>query len=520
MRQPAQQPRAGRQQISSIISYTSPVGGLNARDSIADMPPTDALTLTNWFPRPNYCEIRGGYASHATGMTGTGKTLLVYNGVSGTSAMFCATASGVYNVTSPGAVGASVAARTNGKHQWIMFGDGTSNWMIACNGADKPLYYDGTTWTAVDGASSPALTGITTTNLIAPIVHKGRLMFIEKNSLSFWYLTAGAAGGALTEFDLSGVAQRGGFLMAAHSWTVDSGNGPDDRMVFITSEGEIIVYAGTNPASSTAWGLVGIYHVGVPLGRNCTCRVGSDLVILTQQGAFPLTAILQESGINYALAVSNKIENLFNNDARTYLTNFGWKSILYPTQSAFIVNVPVVEDGEHIQYVMNTITKSWCKFTGWNAEDLAILDEQLYFCSGTAVYKAWSGTSDNNANIDASAKTAFSYFGNKVQQKRFSMFRPILATNGNIAFLADIDVDFKDKTITGIASTFSVSGATWDSSTWDNAYWSAGMEITREWHTPGEWTGYCAAGKIKIATKSYNVQWMSNDYVFESGGVL
>ena len=61
-----------------------------------------------------------------------------------------------------------------------------------------------------DGVSVPALTGITTTRLISPIAFKGRFMFLEVNSLSFWYLSAGAAGGALTEFDLSGVAQMGG----------------------------------------------------------------------------------------------------------------------------------------------------------------------------------------------------------------------------------------------------------------------------------------------------------------------
>ena len=139
--------QAPRMQVSSLKSYPAPVGGWNTRDALAEMKPTEAIMLDNWFPRTSYCEIRGGYSSHCTGMTGAGKSLVVYNSLSGTNKMFCATASGVYDVSSSGAVSASVATPTNGKYQHTMFGDGTSNWLIMVNGVDKPLYYDGSTWT-------------------------------------------------------------------------------------------------------------------------------------------------------------------------------------------------------------------------------------------------------------------------------------------------------------------------------------------------------------------------------------
>ncbi len=512
--------QAPRAQVSSVKSYPAPVGGWNSRDALAEMKPIDAIILENWFPQTSYCEIRGGYASHATGMTGNGKTLVVYNALNGTNKMFCATASGVYNVSSTGAVGASVATPTNGKYQHTMFGDGTSNWLIMVNGVDKPLYYNGTTWTAVDGVTTPALTGLTTTEIIGVNVFKGRLFFIQKSSLSYWYLTAGAAGGALTEIDLSAECKLGGYLVAMASWTRDAGDGQDDVAVFVTSEGEAIVYQGNNPASAAAWSKVGAYFVGRPLGRRCIAQYGGDAIILTENGTFPMSAAMQSASIDYRYALSFKIEPTFTASARSYGTTFGWKSTVYPGHNALIVNVPITEDGEHEQYVMNTITKAWCRFKEWDAEDFITFNGELYFTSGTAVNKAWTGTIDGANDIVAYGKTAFSYFESHSQQKRFSLFRPVLAVNGDINFLTDIDVDFKDDPITGSASYTVSNGAVWDTSLWDSAFWAGGLDVVKNWTSPSEWSGYSAAGKIKISTNYLTVQWLSCDYVFERGGVL
>jgi len=511
-----------RQRIVNHRTYPAPIGGWNAIDPLAEMPANDAVILENWFPNPGYCEIRGGSATHATGMTGTAKTIFVYNNLSGNSKMFCSTENGVYDVSSAGAVGASVAARTNGKHQWKMFGDGTNQWLIAVNGVDKPLYYDGTTWTAVDGASSPALTGITTTNLVNVAIFKGRLMFIANNQMAFWYLASGAAGGALTKFDLSGVAQKGGYLVSMESWTLDSGSGPDDRMVFVTSKGEVIVYQGTDPSSSTTWGLVGVYETGNPLGRRCIAKQGADLVILTQNGAFSINSIVQATSSNYSSAVSRKIENEFNASARSYGSNFGWKAVVYPAQSAVLVNIPIAEDGTHYQYAMNTITQAWCKFTGWDAEDMEVFNNELYYCKSTKVIKAWSGNSDDGANIIAYGKSAFNYFGRKDVLKHFKMFRPVFRCNGSLNFLSDIDVDFAENEIVGTSGSSVTSGSLWGVGLWGVSTWGSGSlnNVIQKWQSVNEWPGFCAAMKVKISSNNISVQWISSDYVLETGGLL
>lgn len=509
-----------RDTVAGSQSFPAPIGGWNARDSLADMKATDAITLENWFPKTSYVEIRGGSLDHATGMTGTAKTLAVYNKFDGTNEMFATTESGVYDVSSSGVVGASVAARTNGKHQWLTFGDGTNQWLIMLNGVDKPLYYDGTTWIAVDGASSPALTGITTTELVGVTIFKGRLIFIANDSLSFWYLASGVAGGLLTEFSLAGVAQEGGYLMACGSWTIDSGNGPDDRAVFVTSEGEVLVYAGTNPSSAADWSLIGVYKIGKPLGRRCMSKLSGDLLILTQNGVFPMSSAIQSAMIDYKMAVSSKIENAFNEASRNYGSNFGWKAQLYPTQSALIVNIPIAEDGRHEQYVMNTITKSWCKFTDWNAEDFAQLDNDLFYITGTKVVQAWTALNDNGANIIAYGKCAFNYLGDKVHIKKYKMYKPVFAVSSAFNFLTDIDVDYSDRAMTGSASYSVLNAATWGSAIWGSDYWVATLEIVQQWTSPSAYQGRCVAGKVKIEANGITVQWVANDYIYEKGNML
>jgi len=520
MRTALRRTRSPQGMRSQSVSFPSPIGGWNARDALAAMPQTDAVDLENWFPSTSYCEMRGGYASHATGLPLAAKTLMVYNGLDGTNSMWAVTNAGVYNVTSAGAVGASVLARTEAKHQWLQFGDGTSNWLIGVNGVDNPLYYNGTTWYTEGDPGAPNITGVTANTLINLFVSKGRLFFIEENSLSFWFLSAGASAGSATEFDLSSVAKMGGYLMAGATWTVDGGDGPDDRVVFVTSEGEVIVYQGDNPASAAAWSLVGVYNLGKPLGRRCVTRFGGDVVVLTQNGAFPMSAAIQSSTINYETALSFKIQNAFTTAARLYSANFGWMPVVYPDQSALIVNVPIAEGGQHEQYVMNTITKAWCKFTEWDAEDFAIFNSKLYFLTGTTVVVAWSGHRDGTSDITAYGKQAFSYFGSPGTLKKFVMYRPVIAADGQISLATDLDIDFQTQDFTGTSSSVGTVGMVWDTSSWDDAFWASGQEIIKQWSSPSEWQGYAASVKIKAATGTLTIQWMANDMVWERGGIL
>ena len=48
------------------------------------------------------------------------------------------------------------------------------------------------------------------------------------------------------------------------------------------------------------------------------------------------------------------------------------------------------------------------------------------------------------------------------------MFQPVMAVNGSsFSYLTDIDVDFRDNEITGVATYSVVNRAVWDVDVWD-----------------------------------------------------
>ena len=52
-------------QNNEIKTQVAPIGGLNARDNIANMAPNDAVKLTNWVPDTYGVRCRKGYREWA-----------------------------------------------------------------------------------------------------------------------------------------------------------------------------------------------------------------------------------------------------------------------------------------------------------------------------------------------------------------------------------------------------------------------------------------------------------------------
>ena len=501
----AQRTKGRMAKVATMKTLPPPVDGLNTRDALASMKATEARTLDNIYPFQSHVEFVGGYTEHTTSTVGWFiKTLAVYNGLNGTNTMWALGAGGINNVTAGGTPPASALGRTQGIHQYTMFGDGTKNWLIAVNGTDDPAYYDGTTWMTVDELTSPALTGYTgnaVEQFINVNVFKGRLFFIPKDSLSFWYLPAGVAGGALTEFNLAGEAPAGGYLMAMATWTRDAGSGPDDFAVFITSAGDCIVYQGTNPSSATTWAKVGSFKVGRPLGRKCFTPYGADVLVMTEDGVFPLSGLLASGEERAKYAFSYKVQPLVTDYAQQYLAANGWQCIVYPKKEALIVNMPNDLSFGWDILAMNTVTKAWCKISGWLADHYAVFNGELYSCYGGQVWKVWDSTTENGGTRQYICQQAYSTLGDP-QSKHVKLIAPYLELDADNSVSVGVGYDFID--YTGIGST-SINDD-------ETVY----RKWTMNYSHPARWLSV----RLRAQTTTMSGKWLGTAITYESGDGL
>lgn len=499
-------------------SVPAPVGGWNARDVLSEMAPTDAVTLINWRPGTSSVELRKGYTQYATGLITQVESVMAYSGPS-TQKLFAAAGTSFFDVSSSGAVGAAVVTGlNNARWQYANISTAGGNYFYTVNGVDKPLLYDGTTWTPIDNLSTPAITGVTTTNLIHTNLFKNRLWFVEKASLKVWYLPVNSIGGVANQLDFQSIARRGGYLIAMGTWTIDAGFGVDDHAVFVTSEGEVIVYQGTDPAGATTWALVGVWQVGAPIGRRCMIKYAGDILIVCQDGVVPMSGLLQSSRTNPRVALTDKIQAAISTATNTYGASFGWQLLFYPKGNMVFLNVPVAL-GQQEQYVMNTITKAWCQFQGWSANCWEIFQDEPYFGGNGYVGKAWNGLTDNSTNINGNAEQAFNYFQKRGLLKRWTMARPIFLTNGIPSISITLNIDFSESGTSASLSFTPISYAIWDVALWDQGTWGGGLSVQKSWQGVTG-VGYCASTKLLIAAMGIDVEWVSTDHVMEIGAIL
>ena len=546
-RSPLVQPSAYRARVQKAraksVSLPAPVGGWNARDSIADMPKDDAVELINYFPDTTTVKLRFGYTAHSLSVSGQVETLMPWN-AGAVERLFAATSNGfIYNTTSADDIltdetGAyilteggdtlilenvnsvlQVSGLSNGRWQHVNFTTSGGNYICAVNGADAYRVYNGTAW-AKDGDGAPYnITGVTSSTLIGINVFKNRLWFIEIGSLKAWYLPVNSIGGATASLDMSSLCSEGGYLMAMGTWTIDAGYGVDDYAVWITSKGQVLVWRMTDPTDPNAIFLIGVWQIGAPIGRRCFQKWKGDLLLITQEGLVPLSKALQSSRLDPRVSLTDKIQQAISASITSYKSNFGWQIQSFPEQNMLLLNVPVQQGNDQEQYVMNTITGAWGRFQGWEANCWALYQDELYFGGNNMIGHAWDTNADIQMAISGSILQAFNYFGSPAQLKRFTMMRPTFYANGAPSIQANINVNFDQSAPSSNLNTVPIQGALWDSGVWDVGQWGASLSLITAWQGANG-VGYCGAPRLASMTNGFEVQLVSTDIVLETGEIL
>jgi hypothetical protein len=295
----------------------------------------------------------------------------------------------------------------------------------------------------------------------------------------------------------------------------------DDNLVFVTDQGEVIVYRGTDPSSASTWALIGVWIIGAPISRRCVQKYGGDLLILTLDGLIPMASALQSSRLDPQVALSDKIQGAFAAAARTYKTNFGWGLLYNPLNNALIVNVPI-STGNQVQFVMNNITKAWCRFTNWKANCFALLNDKPYFGGENYVAEAWTtgsgqaGFNDDGIAISTQALQAFNYFETRGVIKYFTRARPTIYSNGQPTINIGMNVDFQTNADLGALSFVATQYGLWDVGLWSQAVWGSDLIITNNF-VGIQGIGYCGGLVFNSASRNVSLEWASTDVVYQLG---
>lgn len=389
------------------------------------------------------------------------------------------------------------------------------------DGAGGSATADGDEGTAVLGAIS----NVTTSQLSQGWVYRNREYFVQRDTQSAWYLGAGAITGDADQLSLAGVFKRGGALLFGATWSLDAGDGVDDKCVFVSTEGEVAIYEGSYPDGDD-WRIVGRYDMPRPLGKNAHEQTGGDLLILTEMGAVPLSAVqTKDPSALEAAAVS---ANIGPDWRAEFLARQGlpWEIVKWPSHNMMLVTLPVADDGDTDRcFVVNSLTGAWAEYS-WQTRCAVLHDGWLYFGDNDgAIHQAEVGGDHSGANV------YHEYVGHAEHLGAMGAYKSVLQCRASflsgVPFEPKLSVSADYRVSLGSAPDAADTGdaGEWDVGLWDVAKWDQGTtpgQTTTRWVSVGL-SGNVLMPQIQVtsgSTQTPDAELVQFDLMAETGGVV
>lgn len=216
-------------------------------------------------------------------------------------------------------------------------------------------------------------------NLVYIWKYRNRLFFIQANSMNAWYLGINSVGGVLAPIPLAGAATKGGKLLWGATWSLDAGDGIDEKCIFGTDQGEVLIFTGTNPSDSANWRQEGRYRISKPMGMNAHMQVGGDMLLLTVDGIIPLSqAITKEAGQLELAMLTRTIKRTWREEV-VAKGAFPWTATKWDEYGSLFVATPGGPPGQRRCLVANNATAAWSRFIGYDATCWIRMYDALYF---------------------------------------------------------------------------------------------------------------------------------------------
>lgn len=526
----------------------SPVGGLNFLNSTMDFPPDDAYVLDNVFPRPFGCEIRKGWRNWvpaANKFPAAVKTVMTYAGATKAAgrvfASYDQNPSIIYDVTTQNAapvLSLTPSSNSDNPGEWYHsnFVTQGGNFLLAVSAGAGYYSYNAGTWTEhVDGTVAGEIDwpvgfgSLTTTKNIAFIwVWKNRVWFLMKDSAIAFYLPVGQISGLAAAFDFGQQLDLGGSLLWASDWTYDSGSGIDDALILASTEGQILVYEGTDPANAATFQLKGRWFAGrFPVGRRNFCEHGGQVQFLCEYGMISISDLvsgkLHTSGLAGTLGA--KINPRLSRQLSENLDKQYWFLLPYPTDEMLIIGTPLSDNmGLHQTLCMNSLNNAWCTFSGLDILSADVFQGQLiYGTSDGLVNQGLYGFEDGlsaDGLVKGDAVTgrlqgAFNDYGEPNMNKRMLRIKVYGVSNSDPSFFARFQPEYVFNVPIDAPAPRVGIYPLWDDAIWDEAIWAEGDGSFHRWFGVN---GFGKKMSLQLAIRGAGqVTYTDHEALFEVG---
>ena len=497
-----------------VAHFSAPLKGLSHYAELVDADPMLASILTNFIVEDDRITVRPGYIKLGQLPAGVpASTMIPYYG--GLQKMAIAGGASIYDT------GGAVLHAGFGSDDWawVSFANlSSTEYTIMANGVDGVWSWDGTTF-ANEAITAPSgETWILPAKFDKVLSHMNRLWFADSQNLAVYYLPVQQKTGTLFVVPLNAMFKRGGYIQGLYTWSIDGGRGLDDALAIFSSNGEVAIYSGVDPA--TDFKLVGVFRFDAPMSKNSIINFGGDLYVMISTGFVPMSTLVKAETEQLGKSDLNVMKE-FELVSKLHRDEFGWQVMLNHHTNHAICNMPI-GPGKYQQLVRKMPGQLWVKWEDIPSRCWGWLDDHAYFGSDDGgIYLGGSEyLNDNGAAINADVRFAWSSF-KSAAKKNFKMMRLYTITDGLPRPFMDLEVDYDNTPPTNQPEVTAgpSGGADWDVAAWDTSDWSLPTQPKQDWQgVTGN--GRVGALRIRVSISGCTFSVTGADVIYELGGLL
>jgi hypothetical protein len=506
--------RAKGRPAAKVSHFSAPLKGLSRQAELDTANPLLASILTNWVVEDDRITVRPGFIKLGQIDVGTPiSTMIPYYG--SPQKIVAAAGAWIYDLAGTGIKGGF----TSDDFAWTSFSNLSSvDYTIMVNGFDGVWSWDGTTFAAETVTAPAGETWVVPAKFDKVRGHMNRLWFADSQNLAVYYLPVQTKAGAVFVVPLNAIFKRGGNIRGIYTWSIDGGVGLDDAIAIFTSNGEVAIYSGVDPASD--FKLVGVFRFDAPMSKDSIINFGGDLYVMISTGLVPMTTLIRAETEQLGKADLNVMKD-FEDVSKVTRDLYGWQAMLNPHSNHAICNMPL-GNGEYQQMVRKMPGQIWAKWRDVPARCWGWLNNVLYFGSqdGQICRMGPEYLNDHGKAIEADVRFAWSNF-NSVSKKNFKMVRLYSITDGQPRPFMDLEVDYNNIPPTNQPEVTAgpSGGAAWDIATWDVDFWAQNTQPRQNWQGVTG-LGRVGAVRVRINVSGATFSLTGADVLYELGGLM